>query len=146
LIFYLDSSVAVAAVSSEPATAAAHQWLAAAEVVLMSDWTLTEAAAGLSQKQRMRVISAEEHKHAAEALHRQLVEAYEVVPVTRQDFRLAARFAGRAETGLRAGDGLHLAIASAAGAKLVTLDKKQAHAGEMLQVPTLLLAAAAPSR
>ncbi|HEX8667527.1 MAG TPA: hypothetical protein VF727_04045 [Allosphingosinicella sp.] len=37
------------------------------------------------------------------------------------------------------GDALHLAIASAADATLVTLDKKQARAGELLQLRAVLL-------
>jgi hypothetical protein len=138
-MFYLDSSVAVSAVSAEKGTDAVLKWLSAHEDVLTSDWLMTEATAALSQKRRMGVLAAEEHAQAVAALHRQIGGTFTSLPVTRQDFRLAARFAERADTRLRAGDALHLAIASAAGATLVTLDKKQACAGELLQVKTLLL-------
>lgn len=136
--------MAVAAVTREGETATVLEWLPGADPVVISDWTMTEAVAGLSQKQRMGIISAEEHGQALAALRRQIAEAYESVPLTKGDFRLAERFAGRAETGLRAGDALHLAVASAAGATLVTLDRKQARGGETVQVPTLLLGGRGP--
>jgi predicted nucleic acid-binding protein len=138
-MFYLDSSVVVSAVSAEPATDSVLEWLAAGEDILTSDWLFTEAAAALSQKRRMQLISPDEHAEALRALHSQFGEAFASLPVTRGEFRLAARFTETAETGLRAGDALHLAIASAAGATIVTLDKGQARAGALLQVPSLLL-------
>jgi predicted nucleic acid-binding protein len=138
-MFYLDSSVVVSAVSAELATETVVKWLAAEEEILTSDWLFTEAVAALSQKRRMQIISPDEHVQALEALHSQFSEAFASVPVTRRDFRLAARFAEKAETRLRAGDALHLAIASTAGATIVTLDKGQARAGELLRVPILLL-------
>jgi predicted nucleic acid-binding protein len=138
-MFYLDSSVAVSAVSAEATTDAVLHWLATHQDVLTSDWMMTEAAAALSQKRRMDVLSEQEHAEALAALHRQIGGAFPPVPVSRQDFRLAARLAEGADTALRAGDALHLAVASAADATLVTLDKSQARAGELLRLKTLLL-------
>jgi predicted nucleic acid-binding protein len=138
-MFYLDSSVVVSAVSAETATDVVLQWLSAHRDVLTSEWLMTEAVAALSQKRRMGVLAAAEHAEALAALYRQTGGTFTSLPVTRQDFRLAARFAERADTRLGAGDALHLAIASAAGATLVTLDKGQASAAKLLQVKTLLL-------
>jgi hypothetical protein len=138
-MFYLDSSVLVSAVSAETATDVVLKWLSVHTDVLTSDWLITEAVAALSQKRRMGVLAEEEHAQALAVLHRQIGRTFSSVPVTRQDFRLAARFAERADTRLRAGDALHLAIASAAGATLVTLDKGQSRAGELLQLQTMLL-------
>ena len=138
-MFYLDSSVVVSAVSAETATDLVLNWLSAHKDVLTSDWLMTEAVAALSQKRRMGVLAAEEHAQALAALHRQIGGTFSWVPVTPQNFRLAARFAERAETRLRAGDALHLAIVSAADATLVTLDRGQARAGELLQLKTILL-------
>jgi predicted nucleic acid-binding protein len=139
LSFYLDSSVAVSAVTREPATDAVLRWLAANEDVLISDWLMTEVAAGLSLKRRMRVTSAAEHAEALAALRRTIEGSFPTAAVTRECFRVAAGFAGRPETGLRGGDALHLAVAATVGATLVTLDKAQAMAGPMVQVQTLLL-------
>ena len=128
----------MSAVSAEPATAVVLEWLARERDILGSDWLMTEAAAALAQKRRMQILSAQEHARALSALRDQIAP-YSSLPVTRQDFRLAADFAGRPEAGLRAGDALHLAIAAAAGATLATLDKRQAEAGAALGVSTLLL-------
>jgi predicted nucleic acid-binding protein len=139
-MFYLDASVLVSAVSAELWTRTAQGWLDEAEEVLVSEWLMTEAAAALSQKQRMNVMSAAERAEAMSVLRRQTEDAMRFLPVTREDFRTAARYAERAETGLRAGDALHIAIAAAAGATLVTFDRKQARAAETFGVRTLLLA------
>ncbi len=56
---------------------------------------------------------------------------------TEDDFRLAASWLGYFETGLRAGDALHLAIArNHDAAAIYTLDKGMLIAGEMLELPT----------
>jgi hypothetical protein len=62
------------------------------------------------------------------------------LPVTGQHFRTAARFVDRHELRLRAGDALHLAVASEQGATLVTRDKTLAAAGPALGAPTQLFA------
>jgi predicted nucleic acid-binding protein len=139
-MFYIDTSVLVSAVSAEVGTRAVLEWLETAEDVSVSDWLMTEAVAALSQKQRMGVISAAEGVGALAALRRHVEGAFQSLPVTQEDFRAAAKFAERAETGLRWGDALHIALAFAANATLVTLDRKQARAAEMLGIPTLLLA------
>jgi predicted nucleic acid-binding protein len=139
-MFYIDTSVLVSAVSAEVGTRAVLEWLETAEDVSVSDWLMTEAVAALSQKQRMGVISVAEGVGALAALRRHVEGAFQSLPVTREDFRAAAKFAERAETGLRGGDALHIALAFAANATLVTLDRKQARAAEMLGIPTLLLA------
>jgi hypothetical protein len=144
-MFYLDTSVLVASVSAEAPTAAVLAWMAAHEEVSISDWGITESVAALSVKRRMRVISAEEHGRAIVLLRDAIGAALPSLLVTRSDFEGAARFAERSETGLRAGDALHLAIASGASAKLVTLDKAQARAGKMLELRTLLLGSDHPA-
>ncbi|HEX8217491.1 MAG TPA: type II toxin-antitoxin system VapC family toxin [Allosphingosinicella sp.] len=138
-MFYIDTSVLVSAVSAEIGTRAVLEWLETAEGVLVSDWLMTESVAALSQKERMGIVSAAERAGALAALRRHLDGAFQTLPVTRADFRSAAQFAERPETGLRGADALHLAVASAADATLVTLDRKQARAGEMLGIETLLL-------
>jgi predicted nucleic acid-binding protein len=139
-MFYLDASVLVAAVSREAGTPTAQEWLASANDIFVSDWLITEAAAAVSLKRRMDVISAADQAAALAGLNRQVQDALQLLPVTREDFRTATRYVERAETGLRAGDALHLAVAAAANATLVTFDRKQARGGEMLGLNTLLLA------
>ena len=69
-----------------------------------------------------------------------IAESFTVLRVASGQFRAAARFADQHALGLRAGDALHLAIASDHGATVHTLDQRLAEAGPALGVPTALLA------
>jgi predicted nucleic acid-binding protein len=62
-----------------------------------------------------------------------------VLAVSGGHFRTAAKFVDQHSLGLRAGDALHLAIASEQGARAHTLDRRLAGAGPALGVPTQLL-------
>jgi len=140
LSFYADSSATVAAVSAESATPMLQDWIAGlGDSLMISDWVVTETAAALSQKRRLKIMSAEEHMRAAAGFEQQFAASALRVPVRRAQFLRAAQMTELFEAGLPAGDALHLAIAEAAGATLVTLDKRQAKAGTALGVATLLL-------
>jgi predicted nucleic acid-binding protein len=69
-----------------------------------------------------------------------VAESFTMLGVTGGQFRAAARFANQHGLGLRAGDALHLAIASDHGATVHTLDQRLAEAGPALGVPAQLLA------
>jgi uncharacterized protein len=66
-------------------------------------------------------------------------DSFTVLPVTRSQFRIGARFADQHALGLRAGDTLHLAICADQGATLCTLDRRLGEAGPALGVKTMLL-------
>src|SRR3546814_18428066 len=67
-----------------------------------------------------------------------VAESFTVLPVTGGQFRAAARFADQHALGLRAGDALHLAVASEHGATVHTLDQRLVAAGPALGVPARL--------
>lgn len=137
-MLYLDTSLLVAALTPEARTDDIQQWLAdqSLDELYISDWVITEFSSALSIKLRAENLT-ETHRAEALAGFTSLVEdSFGVLPVAREDFRTAAHFADQAGIGLRAGDALHLAIASAHGATLCTLDRKLLQAAPAMAVNT----------
>lgn len=136
-MFYLDASAAVAAITEETHSERIWLWLdkQATASILVSGWVATEVSSVLSIKVRIGSLTLAQRVAAMESW-RQLCEASlgEVV-VLPEAFETAARFCDRPDLGLRAGDALHLAIASAANLSLITLDTRMAEAALQLGIP-----------
>ena len=131
---YLDTSGLVAALTKEIATSRTLSWLEQQDPdsLVISDWVIAEFSAALSVKLRIGTIDARE-RAAALAEFRELAKhSLQVLPVERASFQTAARLADQFELGLKAGDALHVAIASDHGATLCTLDQRLAKAAEAL--------------
>lgn len=140
-MLYLDTSLLVTAMTPEPATRAVQSWLEAhaANEIAISEWVATEFSAALSVKLRNNKIDTDQVREAMAQFSRMAIDSADVLQITTEHFRLAARFAQISETGIRAGDALHLAIASTAFATLCTRDQRMAQAGTKLGVSTILL-------
>ena len=100
----------------------------------ISDWLVTAFTAALSVKIRMGRLRIGNRAKAAVLFTRPQAEPLVVVPVTRDHFQTAARFANQSGLGLRATAALHVAAAAELGATLCTLDKRLAEAAVALGV------------
>jgi predicted nucleic acid-binding protein len=138
---YVDTSLLVAALLNEKSTAVAQRWLGDQPVgeLAISDWVITEFSAALSMKLRTGELEPPQRNEVLAFFTRLTEASFHVLPVSRLDFQTAARFADQYTTGLRAGDALHLAIASHHGASLHTLDKRLVEIGQALGIDAALV-------
>ena len=122
---YLDTSVLVAALTREERTEEMQHWLVQQppEGLVVSDWTITEFSAALAMKVRMRQLDETTRADVLNVFTAIIAESMTVLSVTRADFSTAAHLANQYGLGLRAGDALHLGIASHAGQAIVSLDR-----------------------
>ena len=136
-MLYIDTSVIVSALTNEADTDLSQIWLARQETseLTISDWTATEFASALAIKLRTGALGVDHRAAAISAFTRLCVESLRTLPVAREDFRAAARFADQFVLNLRAGDALHLAICANHGASLCTLDRRLAEAAPRVGVP-----------
>ncbi len=135
-MLYVDTSILVAALTNEARTAEVQDWLAEQQAgeLSISDWVVTECSAALSMKLRTGQLQVAERAEALAVFAEMVDASFHVLPVTGTDFRVAARFADQHPLGLRAGDALHLAVASSRGARIRALDKGLVSAAEALGV------------
>lgn len=123
-MIYCDTSLVVATLAIEPHTQRAQQWMSAQEAgeVCTSQWTVTEVSSALAIKRRIGQLDPDDHARALANWRKQQQELFVLASVTEEAFTLAARFCDMKGSALRAGDALHLAVASLGGHALATLD------------------------
>jgi uncharacterized protein len=125
-MLHLDTSLLVAALTNESETGRLQIWLGQQPEgeLAISDWVATEFSSALSIKLRTGQIGAAHRAEALAMLARLAADSFTIVPVSRAQFRAAARFADQHTLGLRAGDALHLAVCADRGDTLCTLDRR----------------------
>lgn len=136
VLHYLDTSAAVPAFVRERASERVQAWLGRqpAGGVAISPWVIAEFSSALALKVRTAELSQDIFASAF-AEWRRFTAAVRLIEIVGRHFEQASQFCQRHELALRAGDALHLAIASAAGCTLVTLDEPMAKAALELGVP-----------
>jgi uncharacterized protein len=140
-MLYVDTSLLVAALTNETETRRMQEWFGEQEPdsLTISDWVAAEFSSALSIKLRTEQIQALHRADALAIFTRLCSDSFTVLPVSRTQFRMAARFADQQALGLRAGDASHLAICTEQGATLCTLDRRLSEGGSALGVKTMLL-------
>jgi len=110
---YLDTSVLTALVANEPTAPALLRWLAGPDErsLCSSDWCVPEVASALSIKVRTGQLNESQAADAWDAFGAACDGLLKLLPVEAGDFSLAAQMCLVQQSGLRAGDALHLAVA-----------------------------------
>lgn len=135
---YLDTSFLAPLLLPEPTSAAVEHFIAglAPGTLAVSHWTRVEFASLLAREVRMSHLDRQKAAEAGAEFESLVREFFAVLLPDVADFQLARTLLGQPETGLRAGDALHLAIASNHQVDAVyTLDRKLLTAGAMLGLP-----------
>ena len=138
---YLDTSVVIALLTREVHSERAETWLALQDqaTLCISPWVITEVSSALSIKVRSGILTPALRASILARWHRSIAENFASLPIRSGHFETAATFADRYETRLRAGDALHLAIASDTGCAIATFDRVMAAAAPLVGVPLAAL-------
>lgn len=137
---YVDTSVLIAYLIPEPGSMAAEQlMLSIGEPLTISSWTEAELLSALGIKLRTGRLDMGEASDVIDSYSRLVAPRFTRLAIDEADHRNALTLLTGRRTALRAGDGLHLAIAAAHRATVYTLDRGMAVAGQTLGVPVILL-------
>lgn len=136
---YFDTSFLVPLILTETSSemiADFFKYLEADDLAI-SHWTQVEFASLLAREVRMDGLDASTVRVAGSRFEEMINDSFIVFLPTSEDFDRARNWLGHFDTGLRAGDALHLAIAGNRSADAVySLDKRMITAGRQLGLPT----------
>lgn len=137
---YVDTSVLIAYLLPEASSAVAEAFMLSAGTPLaISSWTEVELLSALGIKVRTRQLGSAAAHDVVDTYSRSVAPHLHRIAVDDADLREAAILLDGWRTGLRAGDGLHLAIAAAHGATVYTLDRGMARSGAALGIPVAMV-------
>ena len=106
------------------------------EEFAVSHWTRVEFSSLIGREVRMGGLDAQGAARADARFEAMVDESFSILLPNADDFSLAKRYLGQFETGLRAGDALHLAVANNHRAAMIySLDKTLLKAGKILDLP-----------
>jgi predicted nucleic acid-binding protein len=135
-MLYFDTSFLIPLFIEEETSTHIERFLQTrTDELAISYWTKTEFSSALARHVRMGLIDAESALRADAQFDALSSKSFRSLLPTVEDFELARRYVSHHESGLRAGDALHLAIAATSSATAIyTLDKKLAQAGHQCGV------------
>ncbi len=124
----VDTSFLVALLTVKPMTPQVKTWYAlTSEPLVSADWCLTEFASAIAIKTRTGQLQEAQAQAVTRLFDTLLSGGLDLVPVNRRAFWEAASLVRNWQSGLRAGDALHLAIAQELGvSKLASIDRRMA--------------------
>lgn len=122
---YLDTSVLLPLFLSEPASESVRRVLSSLpqDELIISEWCRTEFASAVGRHVRMAILEKDAAAEVIRKFRNLTKDSLSVLAVESADFVLASRYLERFELGLRAGDALHLAIASNSGGEIYSSDE-----------------------
>ena len=135
MTFYFDTSFLAPLILHESTSTKVEQFVAGLPVgeLAVSHWTRVEFSSLLAREVRMGGLDSHAAGEADAQFEAVVTESFVVLLPNADDFDLAKRYLGNHETGLRAGDALHLAIAKNHRAeKIYSLDRTLLKAGKLL--------------
>ena len=135
---YFDTSFLAPLLLEEPTSLRVERVLSRlrGQELAVSHWTRVEFASLLAREVRMGGLSSSEAREIEVEFDSAIEESFTVLLHSAEDFDLAKIYLGHHQTGLRAGDALHLAIARNHNCTAVyTLDKVFLKAGRQLGLP-----------
>lgn len=137
-MLYFDTSFLTPLILQESTSLRVEQFvtgLPAGELAI-SHWTRVEFASLLAREVRMGHLDSRAARAADIQFEAIVKESFVVLLPHADDFDLAKDYLGKPGTGLRAGDALHLAVASNQSAKAIySLDRTLLKAGRILGLP-----------
>ena len=101
-----------------------------------SQWTRAEFSSLIARDVRMKIIDAARAETLENRFEAELAQSFTLIAPAIGDFEICKRYLQRYETGLRAGDALHLAVAKRNNADAIySLDDRMIRAGKLLGLP-----------
>jgi uncharacterized protein len=137
-VFYFDTSFLVPLIIPEPTSDKIATFVGRlpTEEFAVSHWTRVEFSSLIAREVRMGGLDVHVGTRADVRFEAILDESFTVLLPNARDFGLAKQYLGRFETGLRAGDALHLAVAKNHRASMIySLDETLLQAGGILNLP-----------
>jgi predicted nucleic acid-binding protein len=137
-MIYFDTSFVLPLILREPTSDHVEAFLEKhqGEAFVISHWTRLEVSSALAKQVRMRKLPTTIAKEMEVEFDNIVAEAFSVLLPLAEDFAVAGRYLQHHESGLRAGDALHLAVAANNHVNaLYTLDNTLLNAGTQLGLP-----------